>query len=246
MEALAARAPVVVTIDDLHWADPTSVDLVQSLLPMTARLPLLVLLRFRPEDTAAGWAVHEAAGRDLGDRYTVIELGPLPEAAARDLVANLLRIEGLTREVRDLILRKAEGNPFFVEEVIRSLLDAGIVVPEGARFVVVGDAADFQVPDTLIGVLSARVDALEPATRRVLQAAAVVGREFSHEMLRELVDRSRAVGRRAGGTGAAGDGAAGRAAPSARTRSSTRSPGTPPTTRCCSACAATCTGWSAS
>jgi class 3 adenylate cyclase/tetratricopeptide (TPR) repeat protein len=179
-EALATRAPTVVTIDDLHWADPTSTDLVQSLLPLTERVPLLLLLRFRPAPAIP----------DLGPRHTAIELGPLPQEAARDLVANLLRIEGLTREARDLILRKAEGNPFFVEEVIRSLLDAGIITSEGERFVVAGDIGDFHVPDTLVGVLSARIDALEPTARRVLQTAAVVGREFGDEMLRELADRS--------------------------------------------------------
>jgi predicted ATPase/class 3 adenylate cyclase len=188
LQALAARGPVVVTLDDLHWADATSRDLLQSLLPLTGRLPLMVLLGLRDDATAPSWGLHEQAGRDLGDRYTTIKLAPLVPDASRELVAHLLQIEGLSTAARDLILNKAEGNPFFVEEVIRSLLDAEIVVARDGRFVVAGDIADFRVPDTLGGVLSTRIDSLEPGTRSVLQTAAVVGREFGHDMLVHLVD----------------------------------------------------------
>jgi tetratricopeptide (TPR) repeat protein len=188
MEKLAGRGPLVVTLDDLHWADTTSLDLVRSMLPLTGRLPMEILLRLRDDRAAPAWTVHEQAGRDLGDRYVAIELGPLAPEATRQLVAHLLRIEGLSTEARDMILRKAEGNPFFVEEVIRSLLDAGIVAPRDGRFVVAGDIADFQVPDTVAGVLSARIDALGRAARLALQTAAVLGRDFSQEMLVELVD----------------------------------------------------------
>jgi class 3 adenylate cyclase/tetratricopeptide (TPR) repeat protein len=190
VEALATRGPVVVTLDDLHWSDATSRDLVQSLLPLTGRLPLVVLLGLRDDTAAPSWGLHEQAGRDLGERYTAISLAPLPPEASRELVAHLLRIEGLSTAARDLILHKAEGNPFFVEEVIRSLLDAEIVVASDGRFVVAGDIAEFRVPDTLVGVLATRIDSLEPATRTVLQTAAVVGREFGQDMLAHLVDDS--------------------------------------------------------
>jgi class 3 adenylate cyclase/tetratricopeptide (TPR) repeat protein len=185
---LAGGRPTVLVLEDLHWADPTSIELTQALMPLTDEVPLMLLLQFRPRRDEPSWQIHEAAARDFAHRYTAIELEPLDGAASEELIANLLKVEGLTDSVRALILNKAEGNPFFVEEVIRSLLDAGIIVGEDDRFVATSDIDTFAVPDTLAAVLATRLDALPPEERKVVQAAAVIGREFSFDMLEELTD----------------------------------------------------------
>ena len=188
LSGLAAGEPTVLVLEDLHWADPTSIELTTTLLPLTDQASLMLLLQFRPRRDEPSWEVHEAAARDFAHRYTAIELHPLDGDASAELVANLLKVEGLTQSVRTLILDKAEGNPFFVEEVIRSLLDAGIIVSEDDRFVATADIDTFTVPDTLAAVLATRLDALPAEERKVVQAAAVIGREFSVDMLEALSD----------------------------------------------------------
>jgi len=188
LAGLAANRPTVLVLEDLHWADLTSIELTQALLPLTDQVPLMLLLQFRPRRDEPSWQIHEVAARDFAHRYTAIELRPLDGEASAELVANLLKVEGLTDSVRALILDKAEGNPFFVEEVIRSLLDAGIMISEGDRYVATADIDTFAVPDTLAAVLATRLDALPPEERKVVQAAAVIGREFSFDMLEELTD----------------------------------------------------------
>src|SRR5439155_23079004 len=112
------------------WADPTSVELLEYLLPLAERAAVLILALMRPQRDEVSWHFHEAAAREYAHRYTAIALNPLHEAGARTPVANLLRFEALPERVRGLILEKAEGNPFYVEEVIRSLLDAGVILEE--------------------------------------------------------------------------------------------------------------------
>jgi len=128
LEALARSQPTVLYLDDVHWADPTSLELLHALMPVTDRVPLLLLLALRPRPQDASWQLYEAAARDYGQRFTPVRLQPLAESDSRALVRNLLAIEDLPERVRQLILDKSEGNPFFLEEVIRSLLDAGLVV----------------------------------------------------------------------------------------------------------------------
>ncbi|MDX1659055.1 MAG: adenylate/guanylate cyclase domain-containing protein [Nitriliruptorales bacterium] len=186
--ALAARGTVVLELEDLHWADATSIELLEHLLPVTERHGVLLLLLFRPRRDEPSWRVHEVAARDHAHRYVPVELHPLPDDDARELVGHLLRVEGLSPRVRETILRKSEGNPFFVEEVIRSLLDAGIIVRENDRFIATEDVDDISVPDTLAAVLATRLDRLDAPVRKVVQTASVLGRDFSLGTLAALVD----------------------------------------------------------
>ena len=183
LERLAADRPVVVMLEDLHWADPTSLELFEHLLPLPERSMLMVLALFRPQRLDPSWHFHEVAERDHEHRYTTVRLEPLDDAGSRELIENLLRIEGLSESVRALILAKAEGNPFFVEEVIRSLLDSGVVVPEGDHWRSTRDLDDIAVPDTLSAVITTRLDRLDEASKQVVQAASVIGREFAVETL---------------------------------------------------------------
>ena len=114
-------------------------------------------------------------------------LQPLNQEQARELVASLLHVEDLPERVRLLILEKSEGNPFFVEEVIRSLLERNLVVREGGRWHSTRDIVDIAVPDTLVGVITARLDRLDDGARQIVQTAAVLGRQFNYATLADLL-----------------------------------------------------------
>jgi class 3 adenylate cyclase/tetratricopeptide (TPR) repeat protein len=190
---LAAKQPTVLVFEDLHWADPTSLDLIEALMPLTEQSALLILMLFRPRRNEPSWRIHEAASRDFAHRYTPVALQPLDEAQSRELVANLLEIEDLPESVRALILTKAEGNPFFVEEVIRSLLDAGLVVREDGHWRATREIAHIAVPDNLAAVITARLDRLDEGVKRTAQTASVIGREFDYAVLADISEASQTL-----------------------------------------------------
>lgn len=188
LERLLQSHPIVLVLDDLHWADPTSLELLQSLLPLTDLSPLMILAAYRPQRGESSWNFHELAEREYHHRYRPIELKPLDMGQSRQLIASLLEIEDLPEKIHHLILEKAEGNPFFVEEIIRSLLDEGLVFRDDGHWRARSEIQSITIPSTLIGVITARLDRLEEPTRRVLQAASILGREFSTEVLTAILD----------------------------------------------------------
>src|SRR5262249_36771186 len=149
LRAMARRRPLALIFDDVHWADPSSTELLIKLLPLTAEAPLLFCFVTRPEREAPGWRLVAAARERLGSGLTELTLTPLSEADSRRLVANLLEIEDLPERVRAVILEKAEGNPFFVEEVIRMLIDRGAIVRRGDHWAAEREIEDVVVPDNL-------------------------------------------------------------------------------------------------
>ena len=185
---LAAARPLVLVFEDLHWVDPTSLELLERLLALTDQAPLMVVAVFRPWSQEPSWHFHEIATRDYSHRYTPIHLEPLDGVDSRQLVANLLHVEDLPEKVRALILTKDEGNPFFVEEVIRSLLDSELVVRENSHWRATREIENIAVPDTLAGVINARLDRLDEGARRVVQTAAVIGREFRFDALTSVYE----------------------------------------------------------
>lgn len=186
LKHLAKMRPTVLVFDDIHWIDPSSLDLLIEILPLTEHVPLLITALFRPQRQDPSWRFHEAASRDYSHRYASIMLEPLKNDSAAKLVSNLLHIDDLPMKVRHLILAKAEGNPFFVEEVIRSLLDAGLVYRENSHWQARSEIENISVPDTLAAVITARLDRLESDARQVVQTASVIGREFQFETLLDV------------------------------------------------------------
>jgi tetratricopeptide (TPR) repeat protein len=187
IRACAAEKPLILIWEDLHWADPSSLDLLQKLVGLTADAPLLLLLILRPHEGRQEWQkqLQEAAG----ERYQAIELAPLTAAQSAELVENLLKIENMPAATRQLILNKSEGNPFFLEELLRSLIDTGLVLIEGDRVVAAQAISDLDVPDSLQGVIAARVDRLPGAAKQALQTAAVIGRVFQQTVLGYLLQQ---------------------------------------------------------
>jgi len=188
LRAVSARGPVVLVCDDLHWADAASVDTLLQVLPSLAAMPVLCILSSRIERKAAGWRLIGGARDVFGDALTEIRLEPLSLEDSRSLVSNLLRIESLRADTRDLILAKAEGNPFFVEEVIRMLIDRGAIVHEGDRWIATERIASIEIPDTLQGLLLARIDRLPQESKRTLRVASVIGRQFGVTILERLLE----------------------------------------------------------
>jgi class 3 adenylate cyclase/predicted ATPase len=187
----AGDRPLVLVWEDLHWADQPSLDVLDRLLPSTDEVPLLLLVTLRPSAETAGWSFHQSAGAAHSARYQSVELLPLTADESALLVENLLVIEQLPGVTRELILGKAEGNPFFVEEVVRALIDAGAIVRREGRWTAGRAIEEFRVPDTLEGVIGSRIDRLPEGSKRSLQVASVVGRSFQRRVLARVTDRER-------------------------------------------------------
>jgi class 3 adenylate cyclase len=187
LRGLADRGPTVVVLEDIHWADPASIDAARQLLPLATQLPILYVGVLRAETDAPGWSLIGQAREVLGDAVSEIRLDPLSAAESRALVSNLLEIESLPDNVRDLIMARAEGNPFFVEEVVRMLIDRGAIVPEGDRWVATGEIGAVEIPESLHGLLLARIDQLPESAKRSLRIAAVIGRQFPVRVLERVV-----------------------------------------------------------
>jgi class 3 adenylate cyclase len=188
LRARTAEAPVVFVCEDVHWADPASVAVIRGIMPLAAQMPVLFLGALRSETDSVGWELVVHARQAFGDALTEIRLEPLDEDDSRALVANLLVIESLPTAVRDVILARAEGNPFFVEEVVRMLIERGLIERRGDHWVATSGIERVEIPDTLHGLLLGRIDQLPPDARRSLRVAAVIGRTFPLRVLERVLD----------------------------------------------------------
>ncbi len=188
VRALTTTGPVILACEDLHWADASSVDVLQQLLRLANELPLFIVATSRLDRESEGWRLVSAVRDIFGDALIELRLEPLSGDDTRTLVANLLKVESLPKETRDHILEKSEGNPFFVEEVIRMLIDRGAIVQQGDRWIATARVGDVEIPDTLQGLLLARIDRLPPESKRTLRVAAVIGRQFGVTMLERLLE----------------------------------------------------------
>ncbi len=191
----ARSSPRVILLDDLQWADQASVELVIHLLGVADEAPILYLLSMRPERQSAGWQAKVAADTDYPHRYTEIVLRPLDAECTDALIAALLDIHDLPAELRELVMRKTEGNPYFIEEVVRSLIEQGAVYREGValRWKAGISVADIAIPDSLQSLLVARIDRLDEEARHTLQMASVIGRSFYYRILLAISDSAMTV-----------------------------------------------------
>ncbi|MGE5123592.1 MAG: ATP-binding protein [Acidobacteriaceae bacterium] len=180
--------PLILILEDLHWADASSIELLIKLLPLVINGPILLCLVSRPERNTPGWKLISAAREMLGGSVTSINLNPLNEADSRVLVANLLQLESLPEEVRELILKKAEGNPYFVEEVIRMLIDREVIIEKDGSWVAREEISAYDIPDNLQGLLLARIDRLPSEARYTLLVASVIGRNFPVKVLSQVME----------------------------------------------------------
>jgi class 3 adenylate cyclase/tetratricopeptide (TPR) repeat protein len=188
VEAVSTQKPLVLAFDDLHWADPSSVGLIEYLMALTRSNPLLILCVSRPDREAPFWEIRERAMADYADTLVHIPLNPLLPDESRTLVDSLLQMEDVPPEVEQVVLSRAEGNPLFVEEVLRTLIEEGTLARDDSAWRITRAVDVTEIPDTLQGVLTARIDRLDESIKRVVQIAAVVGRVFQRYVLDRVVE----------------------------------------------------------
>ena len=180
LESVAEGSPVVVVFDDIQWAEETFLDLLQYLGGFTSGRAVLIVCLARPQllEERPEWT-------QVGDTIRLTAIDP---ASSEELVANLLGDEKTSREVAETIVRSAGGNPLFLEEMLRMLVDDGVLSREGSGWVVRGDASTVAAPDTVQAVIAARLDRLPAAEQKVLSYAAVVGEVFWWGAVSALLD----------------------------------------------------------
>lgn len=180
---LAAGAPVAIALDDLHWADAASLRLADGLIArLTEELPVLLILAMRPESDRAAWTLRERTVRRHPDRAAELGLSSLDREDERGLISDLVGEGTLPEELESILLGRAEGNPFYLRELLRSLQDTGAIVETDGRWSFDHGVA-VEVPETVERVVLARIDRLPPGDRDLLNSAAVIGREFDLPLL---------------------------------------------------------------
>jgi class 3 adenylate cyclase/tetratricopeptide (TPR) repeat protein len=186
--ALAKKAPTVFFLEDLHWADPSFVDLLRR-AALAIRQAAILLCVYRP--TFNLFTSHQLTG--LGKVYREIRLQDLSLSEAQDMLASLLKSENIPSDLKRLVQIKTEGNPFYLEELVNSLIESEALVRENGDWKITRTLDETEISSSIHGLISGRVDRLEEETKRILQEASVIGRAFLYEILlkiTELKDRA--------------------------------------------------------
>ena len=171
LEALARKTTLIVVLDDMHWAEQTLLDLVEYLAGFSQGIPMMILCLARKDllDTRPTW----------GQGSTSIVLEPLSPDEVKQLIANLVGTgEGFPDAVRRRIVEAAEGNPLYVEEILKMLIDDRVLVKDDGRWSMSGEFSDVTIPPTIHALVAARLDRLGPHEQAVTQRASVIGKTF--------------------------------------------------------------------
>ena len=193
--AEAHRKPLLLIMEDLHWADDASLDLLRFMIDTTAAAPLLICAVSRPFEGGAVQAIHERASLRLSERYLFLRLQALPPAQSSQLLQALVKIKDLPETLSSQIIQRSAGLPFYLEEILRMLIENKIIYQEdnlnpGDRQWQLTPGADIStigVPETLQGLILTRVDRLSAVQRRILQTASVIGYQFASQVLRKVL-----------------------------------------------------------
>ena len=183
---LSKSSPLIIVIDDLHWSDKSSIELLESLFRLTEKERILYINLFRPGYSQTGQQIMETLKVTPALYQVNLELEPLDDRKSETLIANMLNLKEVHHAVVEQIVRRAGGNPYFIEEVVRSFIDQGAVVIRGGKFEVTPQFSHVTIPETINDVLMARIDRLEEETRDLLKVAAVIGRSFFYRILSEV------------------------------------------------------------
>ena len=181
LTALAEMAPAVVCLEDLHWADPSTLELVNFLLT-EIRHPVLFLCVFRP--SISPFSTHLVNSMIIPHHELVLRDLSLSEA--QSMVESLLNTESIPQDLQQFMHRKVEGNPFYLEEAINSLIESNILVRENGHWNITRPITETEISATIQGVISARVDRLGQESKRILQEASVIGRSFYYDILSSI------------------------------------------------------------
>jgi class 3 adenylate cyclase/tetratricopeptide (TPR) repeat protein len=187
---LCKRSSTIICIEDLHWADPSSIEILRHILS-DIRYPVIFLCIYRPSFSL--FTSHQAA---TVKSYHEIRIQDLSPGESQDMVESLLKSQDVPPEFKKFIQTKVEGNPFYLEEVINSLLETATLIHQDDKWLLTKPLSEVNIPSTVQGVISARLDRLEMETKRILQEASVIGRAFLYEILRRITELKEQIDRR--------------------------------------------------
>jgi len=192
----AQLRPIVVVMEDFHWADTSSIELLARLYRLAEdhRIAFINVFRAGYFETDDGKIAR--IGQRVPASYVEMEIRPLDNAYSETLIDNMLAVKGLPYSIKHQIMERAGGNPFFIEEVVRSLIDEGAVVRKNGGFEVTDKIQRVTIPPTINDVLMARMDCLEEPTRELVKIASVIGRSFFDRVIKDVADPIGDVDRR--------------------------------------------------
>ncbi len=195
LQAEAQNRPLILVFEDVHWIDKLSLDLLSFLLSSIEQYPIIIYCNSRPAEGAAAPALRRLGDESFLTSFVHLPLTPLSRADSVALIDLLLTIADLPENLKQMIPERAEGNPFYLEEMIRVLIDRGIIRRSEGHWQMAPDAdlANLEVPRTLQGLIMTRVDHLGESTRQAVQSAAVIGREFPYKLLKTVLDGMRSL-----------------------------------------------------
>jgi len=178
--------PLSIVIEDLHWADASTVELLEALFRLSETHRMVFINVFRPNHPETSEHILETLNNKLSVYHLEIYLQPLTEKMSETLINNMLKIRGLPYALIDQIVTRSGGNPFFIEEVVRSFVDEGAVVRTNGEFKTTPKIEKMVIPQTINDVLMARIDRLDENNRELLKTASVIGRNFFYRILTEV------------------------------------------------------------
>jgi ABC-type transport system substrate-binding protein/class 3 adenylate cyclase len=184
--ALARELPLCLVFEDLQWADEATLALLDDLLATTEEEPVALVLSYRTEHEHGGWDLAERARRRYRHRFVEVELTSLPQNAALELATEAAGA-ALPETVAVLLAERSGGNPFFLEEALRDLLERGVLRRGNGRLELARGDEEVVVPTIVQEALQARLDRLEPSVKEIISVASVVGRSFGTPLLEQLV-----------------------------------------------------------
>jgi class 3 adenylate cyclase/tetratricopeptide (TPR) repeat protein len=190
LSTLTRKGPTVLCLEDLQWADPSSLDLLRFLLS-EFKYPALFLCVYRLPFSLL--ASDQWSG--IGKRHREIRLQDLSSSDALDMMESLLQSKSIPLELRRFVQENVEGNPFYLEEVMNSLIESGTLARNNGTWRLTRPLGEADIPPTVQGVISARIDRLEKEMKRILQEAAVIGRAFLYEILRKITELKESIDR---------------------------------------------------
>jgi len=179
--------PLVILAEDMHWVDTSSIELLESLFRLAETHRIIFINVFRPGHKATGDRLVETIKKKLPEYYVEIVIEPLDDRMSETLISNMLNSSGTHHTVVEKIIQRAGGNPFFIEEVVRSLIDEQAITLKDGKFQVTEKISRIAIPNSISDVLMARVDHLEEDTRNLVKVAAVIGRTFFYKVLADAV-----------------------------------------------------------
>jgi len=189
----AQTSPLVIILEDMHWADTSSIEFVESLLPLVKTNRILFINIFRPGYTRTSDHFIKTVNKFYPENHTQISLWPLNRNCCEKLISNLINMKALPFSVREQILNRANGNPFFTEEIVLSLINSEAAVQKTVVFEATLKTSALVIPHTISDALMSRIDRLDEKTKNLITIASVIGRSFFYRILIDIIHPTESI-----------------------------------------------------